>query len=135
MRKEEEIKSKRENAAKTFVGPSIMILFGCSSSRSSKSGDRSTILESEVSSNFLEKKEPLTNHPSKEKVINFPEEETCSYSNRSLDEEKEEGHVSLNILDRKYEEEHEGTNPFTIMEKIHDSLVLQVIKEKKISMR
>ena len=43
--KEEERKSKREDASKTYVGPSIMRLFGFYFSRSSKSGDRSTILE------------------------------------------------------------------------------------------
>ena len=77
----------------------------------------STILESKVSSNFLEKKEPLTNLPSNEKVINLPEEETCSASNGSIDEEKEEGNVGLNIMDRKDKEESEGPNPFSIMEK------------------
>ena len=45
--KEEERKSKREDASKTFVGPSIMRLFGFSFSRSSKIGDRSTIPENE----------------------------------------------------------------------------------------
>ena len=65
-----------------------MRLFGCSSSRSSKSGNMSTILESKVSSNFLEKQEPLTNHPSNDKVINLPEEETFSAFNGSIDEEK-----------------------------------------------
>ena len=101
--KEEERESKREDAAKTSIGPSIMRLFGCSYIRYSKSGDTSTIPESEVSSNFLEKKEPLTNHPSKEKVINFPEEETCSASNGSIDEEKEERPIDPNILDGKDE--------------------------------
>ena len=43
--KEEERKSKREDASKTYVGQSIMRLFGFNFSRSSKSGDRSTILE------------------------------------------------------------------------------------------
>ena len=109
--KEEERKSKREDAPKTYVGPSIMRLFGFYFSRSSKSGDRSTILENEVSSTCLENKEPLTNHPSKEKVINFPEEETCSASNGSIDEEKEEGSVGPNHLDGKDEEEDEGPNP------------------------
>ena len=100
-----------------------MRLFGFYSSRSSKSGDRSTILENEVSSTCLEKKEPLTNHPSKEKVINFLEEETCSYSNGSIDEEKEEGSVGPNHLDGKDEEEDKVQNPFSILGKGHDSLI------------
>ena len=58
----------------------------------------STLSESKVSSNFLEKQEPLTNHPSNEKVRNLSEEETCSASNGSIDEEKEEGHVGLLVL-------------------------------------
>ena len=82
----------------------------------------STIPESKVSSTFLEKKDPLTNHPSKKKVMNLIEEETCSASNGSIDKEKEEGHVGLNIIDRKDEEEDEGPKPFSIMEKGHDSL-------------
>ena len=119
---EEEKEAKREDATEPSVSPTIMRLFGCSSRRYSKSGDRNTIPRSEVSSTCLQKQEPLTNNPSKEKVINFPEEETCSASNGSIDEEKEEGHVGLNILDRKDEEEDEGPNPFSIMEKGHDSL-------------
>ena len=55
--------------------------------------------------------------------MNLPEEETCSASNGSIDEEKEEGCVGLNLLDRKYEEEDEGPKPFSIMEKGHDSLI------------
>ena len=55
--------------------------------------------------------------------MNLPEKETCSASNGSIDEEKEEGHVGPNILDRKYEEEDEGPKPFSIMEKGHDSLI------------
>ena len=49
--------------------------------------------------------------------MNLIKKETCSASNGSIDEEKEEGHVGLNILDRKDEEEDEGPNPFSIMEK------------------
>ena len=123
MSKEEERKSKREDASKTYVGPSIMRLFGFYFSRYSKSGDRTTILENEVSSNFLENQAPLTNHPSKEKVINFAEEETCSASNGSIDEEKEEGSVGPNHLDGKDEEEDKVPNPFSILEKGHDSLI------------
>ena len=99
-----------------------MRLFGCSSRRYSKSGDKSTIPESEFSSTFLENKEPLKNHPSREKVINFPEEETCSASNGSIDEEKEEGYVGPNHLDGKDEEEDKVPNPFSILEKGYDSL-------------
>ena len=120
---EEEKESKREDAVEPFVGPTIMRLFGCSSRRYSKSGDMSIISESEVSSNFLEKQYPLTNHPSKENFMNLPEEETCSTSNGSIDEEKEEGPVGPNILDRKYEEEYEVQKLFSIMEKGHDSLI------------
>ena len=134
MSEEEEKEAKREDAIEPSVGPTIMRLFGCSSRRYSKIGDMSTISESEFSSNCLEKQDPLTNHSSKEKVMNLPEEETCSDSNGSIDEEKEEGLVGPNILDRKYEEEDEGPKPFSILEKEHDS-ILQVIKENKISMR
>ena len=81
----------------------------------------STIPENEVSSTFLENQEPLTNHPSREKVMNFPEEETCSASNGSIDEEKE-GHVGPNHPDGKDEEEDEIPNPFSILEKGYDSL-------------
>ena len=63
----------------------------------------------------MEKKEPLTNHPSKEKAINFSEEETCSASNGSIDEEKEEGSVDPNHLDGKDEEVDEFPNPFSIL--------------------
>ena len=70
----------------------------------------------------MEKKDPLTNHLSKEKVINFPEEETCSASNGSIDEEKEEGLVGPNHMDGKDEEEDEVQNPFSILEKGYDSL-------------
>ena len=70
----------------------------------------------------MENQEPLTNHPSKEKVINFPEEETCSASNGSIDEEKEEGSVGPNHLDGKDEEEDEVPNPFSIQRKGYDSL-------------
>ena len=65
-----------------------MRLFGCSSSRYSKSGNMSTILKSKVSSTFLEKRYLLTKLPSKEKVMNLIEEETCSAFNGSIDEEK-----------------------------------------------
>ena len=61
-----------------------MRLFGCSSSRYSKSGDMSTISESEFSSTCLEKQDPLTNHSSKEKVMNLLEEEMCSAYNGSI---------------------------------------------------
>ena len=81
----------------------MMRLFECSFSRFSKSGDSSTIPENEVSSTCLENKEPLTNHPSKDKVINLPEEETCSSSNGSIAEEEEEGPVGPNHLNEKDE--------------------------------
>ena len=71
----------------------------------------------------MENQEPLTNHPSKEKVINFLEEETCSSSNGSIDEEKEEGSVGPNHLNGKDEEEDKVPNPFSILEKGHDSLI------------
>ena len=99
-----------------------MGLFGCCSSRSSKNGNMSTIPESKVSSTSLEKQDPLTKLPSKEKVMNLTKKETCSASNGSIDEEKEEGHVGLNILDRKDEEDDGDPNTFSIMEKGHDSL-------------
>ena len=54
--------------------------------------------------------------------MNLLEEETCSASSGSIDEEKEEGNVGPNILDRKYEEEDEGPKPFSIMEKV-ESLI------------
>ena len=114
---EEEKEAKREDAAEPYVGPTIMRLFGCSSSRYFKSGDMSTISESEVSSNCLENKYIMTNHPSKEKVMNLPEEETCSASNGSIEEEKEEGPVGPNHMDGKDEEEDEVPNPFSILEK------------------
>ena len=88
MIKEEEREAKKEDATKKYVGPSIMNFFGCSPSKSFKSGKMSTIPESKVSSTFLEKKYPLTKLPLKEKVMNLTEEETCSASNRSMDEEK-----------------------------------------------
>ena len=47
--KEEEREAKNEDARKISVGPNIMILFGCSPSKYSKSGNMSTILESKVS--------------------------------------------------------------------------------------
>ena len=83
----------------------------------------STIPESKVSSTYLDKKYPLKKLPLKEKVMNLIEEETCSASNGSIDEEKKEGHVGINLLYRKDEEEAEGPNPFSIMEKGYDSLV------------
>ena len=95
---EEEKEAEREDVAEPSVRPTILRLFGCSSSRYSKSGDMSIISESEVSSTFLENQDPLTNHPSKEKVMNLPEEETCSASNGSNDEEKGEGNVDPNHL-------------------------------------
>ena len=61
--KEEEREAKKEDAAKKYVSPSIMRFFGCSPSRSSKSGNMSTILETKVSSTFLENQEQLINHP------------------------------------------------------------------------
>ena len=82
---EEEKEAKREDAAEPSIGPTIIRLFGCYSRRYSKSGDMSTISESEVSSTWLEKQYPLTNHPSKEKVVNLLEEETCNSSNGSID--------------------------------------------------
>ena len=103
----EEKESRKEDAAKTYVGPSIMRFFGCSPRRLAKG--------CKIPSK--EKQDPLTKIPSKEKVMNLIEEETCSASNGSIYEEKEEGHVGLNILDRKDEEEDEGPKPFSIMEK------------------
>ena len=60
---EEEKESKREDEADPSVDPTIVRLFGCCSSRYSKSGGMSTISKSEVSSTCLEKKDPLKNHP------------------------------------------------------------------------
>ena len=54
--------------------------------------------------------------------MNLTEEETCSASNGSIDEEKE-GNDGLSIIDRKYEEEDEVPKPLSIMEKGHDSLI------------
>ena len=106
-----------------------MRLIGCSSSRYSKSGDMSTIQESEVSSACLEKQEPLTNHPLKEKIINLPEEEPRSAFNESIDEEQEDGPIGPNHLYGNDEEENEAPNPFLIMEKGHDSLSSSSDKE------
>ena len=90
-----------------------------------------TIPKSNVSSACLEKQDPLTKLPLKEKVMNLREEETCSDSNGSINEEKEEGCVGLNLLDRKYEEEDEGPNPFSIMEKGLVSIISSSDERKK----
>ena len=101
--KDKEIRANGEDSTKSSVGPSIMRLFGCSSNKYSKSGDMSTIPKSEYSSYFLENQDPLKNHPLKEKIIKFPEEEPSSASNESIDEEKEEGHACPNSMDVKDE--------------------------------
>ena len=67
--------------------------------------------------------------------MNLTEEETCSASNGSIDEEKEEGNVAPNIwmgrMKRRMRSQIHSQS--WKMDMIH--LVLQVIKGKKRSMR